>query len=127
MNAQSPVAEAATQARHNAQIRFDAQIPGTDGSPASARTWLAWWTRTLCVHVPACMAILVGDLPAHDWHHLVAAVGHCTSSWPRAVYERQRAIDSGNSAGMQGKELWGIGDMVRHALLSMSHAPAQLG
>ncbi|MGM3278135.1 fatty acid desaturase [Ralstonia sp. 24A2] len=107
--------------------RFSGErVPGTDGSPASARTWLAWWTRTLCIHVPTRLAVLVGDLPAHDWHHLVAAVGHSASSWPHAIYERQRAIDSGNSAGMEERELWGIGDMVCHVLLSMSRAPAQL-
>jgi len=102
------------------------RVPGTDGSPASARTWLAWWARTLCLHVPMRMAVLVGDLPAHDWHHLVAAVGHSASGWSRAIYERQRAIDSGNSAGMEERELWGIGAMVHHVLLSMSRAPAQL-
>lgn len=107
--------------------RFSGErVPGTDGAPASVRTWLAWWTRTLCLHVPMRLAVLVGDLPAHDWHHLVAAVGHSTSSWPRAIYERQRAIDSGNSAGMEERELWGVGAMVRHVLLSMSRAPAQL-
>ncbi|MBW4049021.1 MAG: fatty acid desaturase [Proteobacteria bacterium] len=108
--------------------RFSGErVPGTDGSPASARTWLAWWVRTLLVHVPTRIAILVGDLPAHDCHHIVAAVGHSASSWPRAIYERQRAIDSGNSAGMEGREIWGIGNMVRHVVLSMSRAPARSG
>ena len=106
--------------------RFSGErVPGADGTPVSMRTWLAWWTRTLCLHVPTRMAVLVGDLPAHDWHHLVAAVGHSTSQWPQAIYERQRAIDSGNSAGMEDRELWGMGDMVRYVLLSMSRAPAQ--
>jgi hypothetical protein len=100
------------------------QVPGAGSTQASLRAWLTWWTRTICIHIPTRVAVLVGDLPAHDWHHLVAAVGHSPRSWPIAIYERQRAIDSGNGAGMDERELWGIGEMIRYVLLSMSRAPA---
>lgn len=99
------------------------RVPGTDGSPATAHAWIKWWTRTVLMHAPIRVAVLVGDLPAHDWHHLVPIIEHSYSDWPIAIYERQRAIDSGNSAAMEARECWGIDNMIRHVLLSMAAAP----
>ena len=100
------------------------RVPGSESAPASTWDWLAWWGRTICVHIPTRVAVLVGDLPAHDWHHLAAVLGHSPRNWPTAIYERQRAIDAGDCAGMDKRELWGLGAMIRHVLLSMSLAPA---
>lgn len=100
------------------------RVPGTGGTLSSASAWMTWWCRTLFVHLPTRMAVLVGDLPAHDWHHLVAALGHSANHWPQAIYERQRAIDCGHTTGMETRELWGMNAMVRHVLSSMSRAPA---
>lgn len=99
------------------------RVPGTDGTPSSVRLWMAWWGRTLFVHLPTRMAVLVGDLPALDWHHLVTALGHNAADWPQAIYERQRAIDNCLSTGMETRELWGIDAMVLHVLSCMSRAP----
>lgn len=103
------------------------RVPGTEGSRASIRSWLAWLARMLCVHIPVRMAVLVGDLPAHDWHHLAASIGHDPGNWPHAIYERQRAIDEGNAIGMDYRELWGIGDILNHVLQKMSKAPPVSG
>lgn len=97
-------------------------VPGADGNVPSPRVWLRWWCRTLFMHIPMRVGVLVGDLPAHDWHHLASAVGHSHRSWPDAIFERQRAIDSGNSAGMEERELWGIENMIAHVFVHMSQA-----
>lgn len=99
------------------------RVPGTDGSPATARAWIRWWARIVLMHGPTRLAVLVGDLPAHDWHHLVPMIEHSYADWPIAIYERQRAIDSGRSAAMEARECWGIDNMIRHVLLSMAAAP----
>ena len=100
------------------------RLPGGKGMRASIREWLTWWARTLCLHLPVRLSVLVGDLPAHDWHHLASSIGHSSIAWPLALYERQRAIDSGQAAGMDDREIWGLFAMVEHVLQSMAHAPA---
>lgn len=98
-------------------------VPGADGQGATAGAWLGWTARLLLLHIPARAAVLVGDMPAHDWHHLCGQVRHSPGQWPSAIYERQRAIDSGLSAGMETRELWGIQHMVSHVLEAMARAP----
>lgn len=100
------------------------RLPGGNEVRASAREWLGWWARTLFLHVPFRLSVLVGDLPAHDWHHLASSIGHRSTAWPLALYERQRAIDSGRSAGMEHREIWGVFGMIEHVLRSMAEAPA---
>jgi hypothetical protein len=100
------------------------RLPGGDGRRPSAWKWLGWWARTLLLHLPVRLSVLVGDLPAHDWHHLASSIGHSSTAWPLALYERQRAIDSGRSAGMEHREIWGVFGMIDHVLLSMAEAPA---
>jgi fatty acid desaturase len=100
-------------------------LPGDAGRPTGARAWLGWWARTLFAHIPVRFGVLVGDLPAHDWHHLCILVKHRPVGWPTAIFERQKAIDSGVSAGMEQREIWGLGNMISHVLRSMAAAPAQ--
>jgi hypothetical protein len=100
------------------------RLPGGDGVRPSVREWLGWWARTLFLHVPMRLSVLVGDLPAHDWHHLASSIGHRSTAWPFALYERQRAIDSGRSAGMEHREIWGVFGMIEHVLRGMAQAPA---
>lgn len=98
------------------------RVPGATGTSASTRDWLIWISRTLLIHFPMRLTVLVGDLPAHDWHHLVAMVGHSSKPWQLAIFERQHAIDSRNSAGMEEREIWGVDNMIKHVLLKMSCA-----
>ena len=99
-------------------------VPGATGKAASVVAWAGWWLRTLFVHLPTRLGIIVGDLPAHDWHHLCGFVKQHPSEWPSAIYARQRAIDSGEAAGMERRELWGLAAMTRHVLSAMSQAPS---
>jgi hypothetical protein len=102
-------------------------LPDPGGGCASVREWLGWWARTVFFHLPIRLSVLVGDLPAHDWHHLASSIGHRSTAWPRALYERQRAIDVGHSAGMEHRELWGLFAMIEHVLQSMAQAPLLIG
>jgi hypothetical protein len=97
-------------------------VVGRRAGGRSATAWLGWWCRTLFVYIPVRLGVLVGDLPAHDWHHLCGRVGHRQSEWPSAIYRRQHAIDNGHSEGMETRELWGIKNMINHVLHAMSGA-----
>lgn len=123
LQSEQPVPSAAELAARSHGRFCGEAVPGHGGQPASAAAWLGWWMRTLLVHLPVRACVLVGDLPAHDWHHLHSVVGHNAASWPTAIFERQRAIDSGHSAGMEGRELWGIAQMLGHVFEAMSLAP----
>lgn len=85
--------------------------------------WARWWLRTLFLHIPVRLGVLVGDLPAHDWHHLCGFVRHHPAEWPRAIFARQQAIDAGLSMGMEQREFWGLPSMLDHVLEAMSLAP----
>lgn len=87
-------------------------------------SWIAWWLRTLLLHIPLRLSVLVGDLPAHDWHHLCGLVGHRPAQWPLAIFARQQAIDAGNDQGMGQRECWGLSQMLNHVFTSMAAAPA---
>jgi hypothetical protein len=99
-------------------------VPGHNGERAGLLAWARWWLRTLFLHLPTRLCVLVGDLPAHDWHHLCSILRQDPGTWPLAIYERQRAIDSGHDAGMQGRELWGLDVMVAHVLRGLALAAA---
>ena len=93
--------------------------------PAKGRVfgWAGWWFRTVLVHIPVRFGVLVGDLPAHDWHHLCGFVRQNPAEWPSAIFVRQQAIDTGLSMGMELREFWGMCQMLDHVLTSLSKAP----
>lgn len=76
--------------------------------------WAHWLVKMVFVHVPVRFACFVGDLPAHDWHHLCTIKNLEPASWPRALYSRQNMIDSGVGLGMEQRELWGLKSMLDH-------------
>jgi hypothetical protein len=103
--------------------RFSGErVPSSELTLGSAREWMGWWCRLMLIHIPVRMSILVGDLPAHDWHHMTSMVKHNATDWSNAIFMRQRAIDNAESAGMEHRELWGIGEMVNYVLDQMSGA-----
>jgi len=81
----------------------------------AAIQWSIWSCRMLFVHAPIRFGCFVGDLPAHDWHHLCTFKDYDPASWPVALYSRQLMIDSGHGLGMESRELWGLHSMLNHA------------
>ena len=55
-------------------------------------------------------------------HDLCSLLRQDPGTWPSAIYERQRAVDSGHDAGMRSREIWGLDHMVTHVLRHLSEA-----
>lgn len=74
------------------------------------RLWLAWarWSVLMIPEILVRLGSWVGDLPAHDHHHLAGHVGHNPEDWPKAIFERQRSIDEGDPAGLANREVYGL-------------------
>jgi len=74
------------------------------------RLWLAWarWSALMIPEILVRLGSWVGDLPAHDHHHLAGHVGHNPEDWPKAIFERQRSIDEGDPAGLANREVYGL-------------------
>lgn len=88
--------------------------------------WLKWGGRMFFVHAPARLGCFVGDLPAHDWHHLCSLVRRDPSRWPVAIFARQEMIDAGQGLGMEHRELWGLRSMLNHVFSTMENADEDL-
>lgn len=76
--------------------------------------WPGFVLRNIFLHYPTRYAVVVGDMPAHDWHHLAAYMGVSGHTWPAGIFERQRAIEAGDTYRMADRELWGIVSMLNH-------------
>lgn len=106
--------------------RFCGEVtPNNDKLCKYIYLWIKWWIKTLFIHIPVRMAVLVGDLPVHDWHHLASGIHHSSKNWYIAIYERQRAIDSCDSLKMENRECWGIYSMIDYIFTRMSRCHYQ--
>lgn len=57
-------------ARATAGVFPGAAVPRVaEGSSAAAAAWTVWWLKMLTVHLFSRVFVLVGDAPAHDYHH----------------------------------------------------------
>lgn len=79
-----------------------------------AGQWVKWAAKLIFIHAPVRFGCFVGDLPAHDWHHLCGFKKSDPATWPVALFSRQTMIDTGNGLGMEDRELWGLGSMLNH-------------
>ncbi len=93
--------------------------PRADGARLQLLPWIQWWAGMILVHAPMRLGCLVGDLPAHDWHHLCGFLRQAPALWPTAIFARQSAIDGGNSMGMERRELWGMHSMLEHVFSAL--------
>jgi hypothetical protein len=84
--------------------------------------WSVWLLKMLVIHAPIRFACFVGDLPAHDWHHLCTLKDKDPSSWPTAIFSRQEMIDQGCTLMMEKRELWGLKSMLDHVFLLLETA-----
>ena len=99
------------------------RLPESSGSLfAKAIAWSGFAIRHVFLHFPGRYAIVVGDMPAHDWHHLAGYLGVPGHNWPAGIYERQRAIEAGDKLRMAERELWGVIPMINHIFIVMEHA-----
>lgn len=86
------------------------------------RAWLRWAVRTVLISVPSRFAVLVGDLPAHDLHHLYPQI----HDWTRSLWLRQELIDQGDRYGMRGREYASLSAAVNSVLRGISGRSARL-
>ena len=103
------------------------RCPSSCGSLATRIfAWSGWWTRMLMFHAPVRLSCLVGDLPAHDWHHLCGYLGGDPARWTHSLFDRQAAIDANPShplaEQMASQELWGLGAMLNHVFFLLAAA-----
>lgn len=89
------------------------------------RNGLVWCLRAVFIHAPVRFGCLVGDLPAHDWHHLCTLRNKDPSTWPTAIYSRQEMIDEECQFKMEDREIWGLYDMLDHVFGLLSRVPAE--
>ncbi|MBK7537507.1 MAG: fatty acid desaturase [Myxococcales bacterium] len=82
--------------------------------------WARWWLRLGVIHVPARIAILVGDLCDHDVHHACPRGDWANSRTERLVHLRDRA-DRWPLA-----EVWGLGAGLDRVLRHISQLPPEL-
>jgi fatty acid desaturase len=70
---------------------------GAPVPPPAARTferlvsWALWWSEMLTVHLFSRVFVLVGDAPAHDYHHRRPG----SRKWPSYIHERSRDQQAG--------------------------------
>jgi fatty acid desaturase len=86
-----------------------------------AAAWVRWTAATLCVHLPARLLVIVGDLPNHDFHHRYPS----TPDWATAAYARQADIDTGPD-GPPYREVWGMGTAIDRVFRSLERTPADV-
>ncbi len=71
----------------------------------SMATWSAWWAEMLTLHLLTRVFVLVGDAPAHDYHHRFPA----SAGWANHIHERQRDVANGCPSYPQNYiEHWGL-------------------
>jgi hypothetical protein len=78
------------------------------------------WTGKMTYHLFSRVFILVGDLPAHDWHHRFPA----SRSWTNYIFARQQDIDNGCRGWPEPyREVWGLHQALALAFDSLSKLP----
>lgn len=89
--------------------RFSIEPLPEANSDRKLREWLRWSVRTLFIQLPARFGVLVGDMPAHDLHHLHQS----DHDWTHAIWHRQARIDLGDD-GMSRREFYRLSDAIDH-------------
>lgn len=84
------------------------------------RAWTWWTVRTLCLHTPARLCIVVLDLSQHSFHHLHRK----GQAWTNAIYLRQQHVEQGYPGCAEpGVEIWGLGSAINTAFHHLSVLP----
>ena len=78
-----------------------------------------WWARMLTVHLFARVFVLVGDAPAHDFHHRHPG----SKKWQNYIYERHKdAVEGCRRYPVNYSECWGLFAAIDQTLVSFAAA-----
>lgn len=83
--------------------------------------WLAWSLKMLPLLLIRA-SVWVGDMPAHDRHHVEALLGHEPETWTEAVFERERAITEGDAFGLATREACSFGEALDWVFAGLSNS-----
>jgi len=71
--------------------------------------WIKWGAKMLFIHIPFRIFVMVGDLPAHDWHHRHPK----DHDWTIASYARQQDLNLGCPGWPEiYSEVWGLSNAI---------------
>lgn len=101
------------RARRCTRGRFcgDPLPSSTLGAAARAIAWSRWWLRLLTVHAASRIAVLHGDLPDHDLHHIRPTDLDWANSDAERVAMAQRE---------ELTEVWGLGNALDEVFVTLS-------
>lgn len=86
--------------------------------------WLGWWTKMLTVHLFSRIFVLVGDAPAHDYHHRNPS----SRKWANYIFERHRDARAGCAEyPVNYLEYWGLFRAIDDILETLSRLPPYRG
>jgi fatty acid desaturase len=106
---------------------FPGAMPPAMGDPLAARLagWAAWWAEMLTWQLFVRLFVLVGDAPAHDYHHRRPA----SKRWANYIHARQKDADEGSPGFPAGyNENWGLIAAIDFNLATLAATePATIG
>lgn len=82
----------------------------------NAGEWIWWWIRMLIYHIPCRLAVLVGDAPAHDYHHRFPRA----PDWANFLYVRASDKGSPGEGWPLYREVWGMHQAINATFRSLS-------
>ena len=80
---------------------------------------LFWWVKMFFYHMPTRIAVICGDLPVHDWHHLAGKYRQSPTRWQESIYLREVVAQQGNNS-ISSNEVWGLHNMIMHSFYNLS-------
>lgn len=78
-----------------------------------------WWLKMIFYHMPTRIAVLPGDLPVHDWHHMAGKFGQSPTNWQGSIYLREVIVQQGESS-IRSNEIWGLHNMIMNSFDNLS-------
>ena len=106
---------------------FPGVMPPPADGPLAARLsgWINWWAEMLTWQLFVRLFVLVGDAPAHDYHHRRPA----SKRWANYIHARQKDEDAGSPGFPAGyNESWGLIAAVDFNLATLAATePATIG
>lgn len=85
--------------------------------------WSIWWLDLLTVQLFARLVVLVGDAPAHDFHHRRPGA----KNWPDALHARDEDKRSGSKGYPSNYiDVWGLGAAIDQNIRALAAADPSL-